>query len=358
MTKKTNGLLLRYSKNAFWKNKNTGKINYLKAIKLEKQISMELQKNGFMLFKINYGLKKFKVYIFGILKIGKVVQQNIFKFYKKVNNYYQVMEKFGLTKKEILVLLKSFGIKEFRSKNKNLKNISFFTAISNIMYRKYYLWRLKNQLLLFNLILVKLYNTDKLFISIFMKNKVQFLKNIKKQQIRYLNQIRYNLHGKFLLKLLSIKIESLLLWKAKIATKVELKNILIEKGLIFELKQKKLWKKKEFFLTYLVVLGLFYFNSSVIAIKIADLIQKTKKHFVQIRLVLKEIEQQFFVLKNPTKGVRIWVTGKLGGKMRKSKFGFLLGKVQLQRFKNKVSFTKVFSFTKYGIISVKVWLLG
>jgi small subunit ribosomal protein S3 len=56
------------------------------------------------------------------------------------------------------------------------------------------------------------------------------------------------------------------------------------------------------------------------------------------------------------KGIRIYITGKLNGKMRRKTYSFKYGSVTLQRITCNLDYFKAISYTKFGTISVKVWL--
>jgi len=53
-------------------------------------------------------------------------------------------------------------------------------------------------------------------------------------------------------------------------------------------------------------------------------------------------------------GLQLRLTGKLGGKMRKSKYHYKLGKVCLQVLNIIVSYSLSYSYSKFGVISVKI----
>jgi len=55
--------------------------------------------------------------------------------------------------------------------------------------------------------------------------------------------------------------------------------------------------------------------------------------------------------------LQLRLTGKLSGKMRKSKYGYRIGKVQLHTIDSKVIYSSDLSYTKFGIISIKLWIL-
>jgi hypothetical protein len=55
------------------------------------------------------------------------------------------------------------------------------------------------------------------------------------------------------------------------------------------------------------------------------------------------------------RGIRIYVTGKLNGKMRKKTYSFKFGRLAIQRIDSNLDHFKATSFTKFGTLSVKVW---
>jgi ribosomal protein S3 len=52
-------------------------------------------------------------------------------------------------------------------------------------------------------------------------------------------------------------------------------------------------------------------------------------------------------------GIQLRVAGKLDGRMRKSKYHYNIGKVQLQTLKTFLNYSISISYTKFGIISIK-----
>ncbi len=56
------------------------------------------------------------------------------------------------------------------------------------------------------------------------------------------------------------------------------------------------------------------------------------------------------------KGIRIYVTGKLNGKMRRKTYSFKLGRLSIQQIDSNLDYFKATSFTKFGTLSVKVWV--
>jgi hypothetical protein len=54
------------------------------------------------------------------------------------------------------------------------------------------------------------------------------------------------------------------------------------------------------------------------------------------------------------KSMRIYVTGKLNGKMRRKTYSFKLGRLAFQQINSNLDYFKSTSFTKFGTISVKI----
>jgi small subunit ribosomal protein S3 len=70
------------------------------------------------------------------------------------------------------------------------------------------------------------------------------------------------------------------------------------------------------------------------------------------------IIENFWKSRNASlRGIQLRVTGKLNGSMRKSKYHYSIGKVQLQTFKTFLNYNLSISYTNFGIISIKFWIL-
>jgi len=54
------------------------------------------------------------------------------------------------------------------------------------------------------------------------------------------------------------------------------------------------------------------------------------------------------------KGLRIYVTGKLNGKMRRKTYSFKIGELAVQQLNTNLDYFKSTSFTKFGVLSIKV----
>lgn len=117
---------------------------------------------------------------------------------------------------------------------------------------------------------------------------------------------------------------------------------------------KKYKQKKIFFIFHTFLLSVVYNNSSIITEHLAFMIQRERNHRKTLQNFTKIVEKIFFSNTLNFTGFQLRVSGKLNGKMRKSKYNYTLGKVQLQILKQQLSYSMSVSYTKFGILSVKI----
>lgn len=126
------------------------------------------------------------------------------------------------------------------------------------------------------------------------------------------------------------------------------------KGLFLRFNKSKLYSREVYRIAFqTILLSLVYRNTKVLSDYLADLIKKNKQHHKTLRTFVSGIERFFFSNTLKLLGLQLRVTGKLGGRMRKSKYHYSLGKVQLQTIRMGVSYTLGISYTKFGVISIK-----
>lgn len=83
-----------------------------------------------------------------------------------------------------------------------------------------------------------------------------------------------------------------------------------------------------------------------------------KNHFVILRTFTEVLDIFFFSkLARSLSGVQLRLNGKLNGRMRRSKYHYKLGEVQLQKLQQMLTYHSGFSYTKFGVISIKLWLM-
>jgi len=105
---------------------------------------------------------------------------------------------------------------------------------------------------------------------------------------------------------------------------------------------------------FTLFLALFYKNSKLLADYLSECIKKDKQHRKILQKCTDFIEKIFFSKLLYLSGIQVRVTGKLGGKMRRSKYHYKFGTVQLQTLKHFVSYHCNPVYTKFGLISIKI----
>lgn len=159
-------------------------------------------------------------------------------------------------------------------------------------------------------------------------------------------------------KLLAIKIENTIFHYCQRHININISHIFANNGIEALHGSYKDFKKSNFrFIFYSLLAASNYCNSRIIGDFISGEIKKNKNHFKTLSFFTNTLENLFFSNHIKFKGFQLRLSGKLNGKMRKSKYHYKLGKVQLQTLKYGLSYSICNSYTKFGIISVKTWLL-
>ena len=143
----------------------------------------------------------------------------------------------------------------------------------------------------------------------------------------------------------------------KIILRLFITNVFIKDVFCIKLSLNQL-KIKDRFLSSMLLVSIRYKNAKLISEYVSKLIYISKNHFRDLKF-FTDIFEHFFI-KNVIKllGFQLRVTGKVGGRLRKKKYQFKLGKTQSQTININLSYYKSLSFTRYGIISIKVWLFN
>jgi small subunit ribosomal protein S3 len=95
-------------------------------------------------------------------------------------------------------------------------------------------------------------------------------------------------------------------------------------------------------------------NPDTDATLLAETISEQMKKRANFRRLLKQRCEA--AMSNGAKGVRILLSGRLGGAEMARKFNTRLGSIPLSTLQANVDYACVHSFTKYGTIGVKVWI--
>ena len=193
-----------------------------------------------------------------------------------------------------------------------------------------------------------------LFWNLFFLNKFK----IKKNKLRIKKNRQVN--GLIIFRLFKLQLENIIFFTCKRFLDISISNVFLTRGIInYRKKIGVKIKKQEFrFIFYLLLLSSQYNESKMIANYLANNIKTTKKHYLVLRNFINLLEYFFFKNIINFLGFQLRLNGKLGGKMRKSKYHYKLGKVWLQMLQVYLSYTLAVSFTKFGVISIKVWFLN
>lgn len=89
---------------------------------------------------------------------------------------------------------------------------------------------------------------------------------------------------------------------------------------------------------------------------VGSLLSKTYQHRKKIKFFIQIIHFLFVRKLINFKGFKIYISGKLNGKMKRSKYGYKMGEIWLNTFNNKINYYYLPLYTKFGIFSLKTWL--
>jgi len=95
-------------------------------------------------------------------------------------------------------------------------------------------------------------------------------------------------------------------------------------------------------------------NSKLISQYFGYVLLRTKFHMKNIRFCLQTILKLYLNKTINFKGFKLFISGKLNGKMRKQKYLYKTGKFILNTFSSKINFNYLPLYTKYGIFSIKI----
>lgn len=349
MTKKTNSVILRLGVSSFWKNKCMKLNSVWNKFQLESLLVSELEKIRLVLVSIIFESKLVQIFVYNDFQLS--FSSQIKQFYNKKLNIGIIKNKLSCSERRIAFFIKKKKYHIF-VKNKIL--------LLDLLFKKYLRCCLRNYLK-FHLILVnKLIRSFKLFlIKKIWKNN---LKSIKVYCVKSKFRRKF---GFIKLAFIRLYISILIFFVSGYFFKVWIRNILFSTGLWKNRRRKKslvLTKKKgstkEIRMLYFFLLtATVFYKSSLIGQYLAFQIKKFKNHLRILRNFTNMLEKLYYNHRIKFNGIIIRATGKLGGKMRKSKYHYKLGKANLQIIETPLSYYLGISATRFGIISIKIWLV-
>ena len=252
----------------------------------------------------------------------------------------------------------SFGLKELTlAKSYFFLDVSItvsnWNTIKRLVFFKYWL-----RLFFFNNILFK---KKKIIKASLILNSYKFLwfevigiPSLLKKKKNYLNKNLHQIFGVLFLRNCMVQLVNILFLSCGLVLKVNVTNIFSKENRITWLKWDLLNTVNRF-LTLTVIISAHYGKTILVSEYIAAIIFKSKNHIRDLKVFVKFFGNLFGNDKIKLLGFQLRLTGKVGGRMRKTKYECKLGLIKTHTFNVSVNYTKSLSYTKYGIISIKLW---
>lgn len=354
MTKKTNSLILRFGLCGLWQNKSAITKNIANKILLENIIYGTLQKKKFHVLKVKYQHSRIKIYIYNNFEVYNNYKSQIIVYYKKVLSLSKTVEKFGLHEKIIIQFLNIVDIKKINLYGKvtYIKNSVVFL----LFYVKCFLLRVVILLLSF-FKWISLNSFLLLFKCLNILNATE-IKNYKKLLYKMSSSKKLRkILGLISLKVFSILLENIFFLTSGFFFKVTIKGIFLTKGLFLIKNIFNFFEKQEFRLAfYFLFLATNYNCTKILSDYLAGLVKRKKNHIKIFKVFVFCADELFRLNLIKFLGLQLRSTGKISGSLRKSKYHFKLGQVKLQKFFISLNYSLSLSYTKFGVISIKVWV--
>jgi len=319
-----------------------------KLLRIETMLYSELIKRGWNILSIKWSGFNILLQVYNTFSLSKIFKHNIFKYYRLVKNIKLLSEKFSLNYNYIRSILK---IMKIFNKKKAKKLVVWNFNLFVLFLKK---WKL-------NLIVKTL--LDVRFFSWLSINKILFIclsqKILKQDSYSNFNldfSIKtklQKLNGFIYFKVLSAVIENIFFMHIQKYFFIHFNNIWSNQGWIFTFFRKD----KNRFLLKLLFLSCIYNNFKMFLENISIQLKRNKNHKKFIRLITSTIELFWKSRRIGLRGIQLRIAGKLNGKMRKSKYHYSIGKVQLQTLATFLNYDMCVSYTKFGILSIKFWIL-
>ena len=352
MTKKTNSLLFRLGVNCLWRLKIANFTKIFNTLNLEKFLSSQLNKFNWQVLSTKWKFNNVSIQVYSNFNISKNLKYNIFKYLKKVKRVKKISKKFSINSYFISNILKKmnfvaihFKLNYYKILKQNIFLLCFKVWFLNLFIKSIQHLRHYNVLGVNSILQILFKNTIILA-------ETRLISNYRKKSVKY--ELK-KINGFLYFRILSLFIQNSLFNFTKKKININVNNIWHNEGWAFYF--KNLLQERNKFLIQLLFLSCLYNNTEMFAKYIAINIQKTKNHKRLLRQITLAIETFWKKRKLTLLGIQLRVTGKLNGKMRKSKYHYNIGKVQLQTISTFLNYDIAISYTKFGIMSVKFWLL-
>lgn len=382
MTRSANAITLRVGYNIFWLHKKSNIFTFFTFTNIFNFFQKEFRKKQIICFKLRLNITKIILIIYK-LKTSHIYSNIFYKNITKSNNLYWRLFIYNIKNKHKILpqkINKIITIKKIYKNNhyiyhcikcthdffylyKKLENwyhqISVYKFLIYINRFSYFLiicFNLKystknihynyNPIVLnnlnYNFNLKKIYNK-----KILHKTKKIWLfrsLNFKFLEIYFENKLFRYFHKSFKLKINSI-----------------FKNLIFDfffslikysQSLISSIIKSS--QRKIFFLIYLFFST---HNVELFTRWVGSLLRKTYQHRKKIKYFIQTIYFLFTQNLVNFKGFKIYISGKLNGKMKRSKYGYKMGEIWLNTFNIRINYYYLPLYTKFGVFSLKVWLI-
>jgi len=155
-------------------------------------------------------------------------------------------------------------------------------------------------------------------------------------------------------KLVSIQLENVLYKVLQKSYIVNVQNILLQTQTFLAMTKTAQYKKEKVQISYVWLLASLFLKGQLVVDFLAIRLRLGTNHRGVLYKLVEVLQQLFYSNSLNLLGIQLRVSGKLGGKMRRSKYHYKLGKVQLQTLKQSVSYSYGVSYTKFGVLSIKL----
>lgn len=184
-----------------------------------------------------------------------------------------------------------------------------------------------------------------------------------KYKKKFIKKDRFSKQLNIIMKLLNLNFKFLKINVFKF--KVQILNIYINHELLLKLYYIlknfiNLFEKRFYaFIDFLKIITLFALKK----LTIQSLLLILSKIFARLHkrkhskfLVLLQTLFSFYLINNYFKGFKFIVSGKFGGKNMSSINSLSLGNISIQSLKKNINYSKIHSYTSYGVYGLKLWI--
>lgn len=314
---------------------------------------MWLKKKNLNLVETRYGNDLLYIFVYKRFFFNARLKDGIINYYKKTKDSFKVIQKFGVQKTQLNFILAENNLKVKSTVNTLLKK-NLFSFLLGLHYKKF--------LCMLILMAIESFSVFRINISSSLIQKLALLYinmylplEINSNFLQGQHLLLRKINGSLKLKLITKGLENLIFKLKAQKISIKIKNIYLTKGFFRVPYFGKQVIKPEFrFKFFTIFVAMAYTNSFLMSEYISDVIKKGKQHRKNLQIFTNFFERIFYPRLLMLSGFQLRVSGKLGGKLRKSKYHYKIGKVQLHTFKNFLSYSLTTSYTKFGVISIKV----